>query len=73
MVCEGAPAKKVTKRKLKSYNFFKKSNTYMAEFNTGDLINITAGEQVTFTVTAIFERHGRRVACEGSDTVIVLE
>jgi hypothetical protein len=73
VVCEGATAKKITKRKLKIYNFFKKSNTYMAEFNTRDLINITAGEQVTFTVTAIFEHHGRRVAFEGSDTVIVLE
>jgi hypothetical protein len=68
-----ASAKKVTKFKLKGHNFFKKGNTYIAEFNTGDLINITAGEKVTFTVTAIFEHHGRRVAFEGSDNVIVLE
>jgi feruloyl esterase len=60
VVCEGAPAVKVTKK-----------DHFMAKFNTKDLINITPGEEVTFTVTVILENHGHRIAFEGSDTVRV--
>jgi hypothetical protein len=73
VVCEGAPAVKITK----------KGHFYMAKFNRQDLINITPGQEVTFTVTVIVEhdrhRHGhhecdgQQIAFEGSDTVRVIE
>lgn len=69
VVCEGAPAVKVTK----------KGHFYMAEFNTKDLKNITAGQEYTFTVTAIVEHRGHhdydgdQIAFEGSDTVRVVK
>ena len=47
--------------------------TLVAEFDTNDLINIAPGEDVTFTVTAIFEHKGKQIALEGSDNVMVLE
>jgi feruloyl esterase len=61
VVCEGAPAVKVTK----------KDHFYMAKFETVDLKNITAGQDYTFTVTAIVEHRGHQIAFEGSDTVRV--
>jgi len=73
VVCEGAPAVQVTK----------KGHFYMAKFNKQDLINITPGEEVTFTVTVIAEDDGHhqghhkcngyQIAFEGSDTVKVIE
>ena len=60
VVCEGAPAVRVTKK-----------GHFMAKFNTKDLKNITPGEEVTFTVTVILENHGHQIAFEGGDTVRV--
>ena len=64
VVCEGAPAVKVNKKGFRGH-------TYMAKFNADDLINITAGDAVTFTVTAFAERNGQWIAFEGSDNVKV--
>jgi hypothetical protein len=78
VVCEGASAEDVRKFKLRGRTFRKKGNTYIAEFNKEDLVNITSGEEVTFTVTAIFEHtwhkchKSKRVAFEGSDEVVVI-
>ena len=78
VVCEGASAKNVKKFELRGRLFRKKGNTFTAEFNKEDLVNITPGEDVTFTVTAIFEHKSRkptrskRVAFEGSDEVVVI-
>lgn len=65
VTCEGALAVKGM--------FTKKGNSYEAKFNRQDLINITAGETVTFTVTAIFEHRGQKFAFEGSDKVRVIK
>jgi hypothetical protein len=67
VVCEGAPAMKGYSRLVWD------GSVYSARFSMADLINITAGEAVTFTVTAIFEHNGQQVAFEGSDTVKVTE
>ena len=64
VVCEGALAKGTP---------VKLGHSIRASFNIEDLINITAGEPVTFTVTAIFEQNGQQFAFEGSDTVKVTE
>ena len=78
VVCEGASAEKVKKFKLRGRKFLKKGNTYIAEFDKEDLVNITPGEEVTFTVTAMFEHtshkcnKSERVAFEGSDEVVVI-
>jgi feruloyl esterase len=63
IVCEGAPAVKITKKGHKGH--------FVAKFNTEDLKNITPREEVTFTVTVILESHRRQIAFEGSDTVRV--
>jgi len=74
-VCEGAPAVKLTRH----------GHSYKATFNKQDLINITAGDEVTFTVTLFVERQGHHyghhcghpddtpIAFEGSDMVKVME
>jgi feruloyl esterase len=74
-VCEGAPAVKLTRH----------GHSYKATFNKQDLKNITAGGEVTFTVTVFVERQGRHqghhcghaddnpIAFEGSDTVRVIK
>ena len=49
----------------------RKGDTYIAEFNTQDLIGIPAGAVIMFTVTAILEHEGQRVAFEGSDKISV--
>ncbi len=64
VVCEGASAKGAP---------LKFGRTVRATFSKEDLINITAGEAVTFTVTVIVEHNGQKVAFEGSDTVRVVE
>ncbi|MBN2716370.1 MAG: tannase/feruloyl esterase family alpha/beta hydrolase [Deltaproteobacteria bacterium] len=43
----------------------------IARFNAADLINISAGGRMAFTVTAILEKDGARIALEGSDMVRV--
>lgn len=79
VVCEGAPA--VISKPLKKGPH---GYTYMAKFRREDLINITHGEEVTFTVTIITEpkwhhsphHHKDKellIAFEGSDTVKVLK
>lgn len=65
VTCGGAAAVKGT--------FTKEDYCYEAKFNSQDLINISAGEAVTFTVTAIFEHDGQKVAFEGSDTIRVVK
>jgi feruloyl esterase len=73
VVCEGAPTGELTKFTLHG-KLKQKGNTYIAEFNSQDLIGIPAGEVVTFTVTVICEHRwhkGQQVAFEGSDTVSV--
>ena len=62
-VCEGASAVKTVKG----------GSTFTVSFEPKDLINITAGDSVVFTVTVIAERSGQKVAFEGSDTVKVKE
>jgi len=64
VVCEGASAKGTP---------VKIGRSVRATFSKEDLINITAGEAVTFTVTVIVEHNGQKVAFEGSDTVRVVE
>jgi hypothetical protein len=64
VVCEGASAKGAP---------LKFGRSVRATFSKEDLINITAGEAVTFTVTVIVEHNGQKVAFEGSDTVRVVE
>jgi len=53
--------------------FTQNGRALKATFNRQDLINITAGEDVVFTVTAIFAHQGRDVAFEGSVNVNVKE
>jgi len=48
-------------------------NVARGEIGKEDLINITAGETVTFTVTFIVEDNGQKLAFEGSDTAKVVE
>ena len=60
VVSEGAAAHKV---KLKP--------NVRAWFDLQDMINIEAGEDFIFTVTAIYEKDGAYVAFEGSDSVAV--
>ena len=77
VVCEGASSKNMKKFKLKGRLFYRKGNTFTAEFNKEDLKNISPGEDVPFTVTAIFEHKSskpamnKRLAFEGSDEVMV--
>jgi hypothetical protein len=63
VVCEGARA----------VWFHKSHQGLIAEFDTQDLVNITGADAVTFTVTAIAERHGQKIAFEGSDTLMIIE
>ena len=63
IVSEGAKA--VRTRKSRS--------VYVAHFEPEDLINVTPGNKVTFTVSVIAEQGGKMVAFEGSDTVKVIE
>ncbi len=65
IVCEGAPAIKGT--------FSKNGQSYVAKFNRQDLINITEGEDVSLTVTAIFEYKGEKVALEGTYPVRIIK
>jgi hypothetical protein len=70
-VCEGAPATTLTRY----------GHSYKATFNKEDLIHITAGNNVAFTVTLFVERQGRHcgydddtsIVFEGSDVVRVME
>jgi hypothetical protein len=71
VVCEGASAEEMKRYRLKCGRCSKKGNTYVVTFNSEDLIGIPTAEVITFTVTAIFEHKGRRVAFEGSDTVSI--
>ena len=60
--CEGAPAMKGIRKK----------GGFIAKFDTRDLLNISAGKDVTFTATAIFSaKDCTRFAFKGSDTVCV--
>ena len=68
VVCEGAPA---VYGRLKG-TLSRKGSTYTAKFKPQDMINITAGETATFTVSVIAEQDGKQVAFEGSDTVMVV-
>lgn len=74
IVCEGALADKVKRiRKFWWWRPNGRGSIYFARFHSSDLINITKGDDVTFTVTAIFEKDGQRLALEGSDSVRVIE
>jgi hypothetical protein len=70
VVCEGALAEKVIG--IPSL-FHGKGGIYIAKFDKNDLINIAATDEMTFTVTAIFDKAGERISLEGSDTVKVVE
>ena len=73
VVCEGAPAVWIHGG----------DHSLVAEFDKQDLVNITPGEEVTFTVTVIAEDdghhqghhecNGHQIAFEESDTVKVIE
>jgi hypothetical protein len=65
VVSEGAPAVEGSVKEGR--------NSFTAKFETHDLINITPGEKVTFTVTVIAEQNGQKVAFEGIDTVRVVK
>jgi hypothetical protein len=70
VVCEGASSTQVTEFRVEG-KFQNKGNTCVAAFKTQDLIGIAPGAVVTFTVTAIFDHHGKRIAFEGSDKISV--
>ncbi len=53
---------------MKGRKFKKNGNSYIVTFNKRNLIGITPGEDVAFTVTAIVEHKGRRVAFGGGAT-----
>lgn len=64
VVCQGASAIGTP---------LKGSRKVRAKFNMEDLINMTAGDAVTITVTVIVEHGGRQIAFEGRDTVRVIK
>ena len=70
VVCEGASADKFVK--LPGCSLSKEGDVYVAKFDRQDLINILPGQELTFTVTAIFEHDGTRIAFEGSETKTIL-
>ncbi len=61
VVCEGALGTIIKQGPL----------SYKVTFNTSSLVGVTAGNQVTFTVTAFGEYRGDEVAFEGSANVNV--
>lgn len=63
VTCEGAPGTKV--------KVAKKGRVVKARFARSDLKNIPAGQTVIFTVTAIFENNGQKIAFEGSESIRV--
>lgn len=56
----------------KSTSLTNKKTNLKAMFKMKDMVDITAGDAVTFTVTAIFSQGGKNYAFEGTDTVNVL-
>ena len=85
VVCKRAPATNVKQfpSEFKHYDEVyvhksrkcKKSSDisyFKADFNIKDLIAKEPGKDVTFRVTAIFEYKGRKIAFEGSDSVVAL-
>jgi feruloyl esterase len=65
VTCEGAPGEKV--------KISKKGRVVKAKFKKANLQNISSGGPVIFTVTAIFEQNGERIAFEGSESMRVVE
>lgn len=65
VTCEGAPGQKI--------KIGKKGTVVKARFNKDDLLNITPGKAVTFTVTAIYEEGGHLLAFEGSESIHVID
>lgn len=78
LVCAGAAGAKVRKvtSQVKPYQavYGKEPPViyYQAEFKTADLINIKPGDAVPFTLTAVFDQGGKRLAFEGGQMVQVL-
>jgi len=65
VVSEGALAKSIALNKNKGI--------ISANFKMKDVVGMTPGDAVIFTVTALFDQEGKTYALEGSDTVKVLE
>jgi feruloyl esterase len=65
VVSEGALAKRIALNKNKGI--------ISANFKMKDVVGMTPGDAVIFTVTALFDQEGKTFALEGSDTVKVLE
>lgn len=65
VTCEGAPGEKV--------KVSKKGTVVKARFTRANLQNITPGQDVIFTVTAIFEQGGQVFAFEGSQSIRVVD
>lgn len=63
VTCEGAPGEKV--------KITKKGRVVKAKFARADLKNLPRGQKVIFTVTAIFEQGGKKIAFEGSEPIHV--
>jgi hypothetical protein len=71
VVAEGALAEKVLKLPGHGHGCWARGGKIIARFSRDDLINITAGDNLTFTVTAILEKNGKQIALEGSALVDV--
>lgn len=65
VTCEGAPGEKI--------KISKKGSVLKAKFTKASLKNITSGRDVIFSVTAIFEQGGERIAFEGSELIRVVD
>jgi hypothetical protein len=65
VVCEGALAEKVIT--------IPGLHLYVGLFDAGDLINITARDEIAFKVTVVLEKDGTRLALEGDDNLRVVE
>lgn len=65
VTCEGAPGEKV--------KIAKKGRTVKAKFSKNNLQNLTPGGDVIFTVTAIFEQGGQKIAFEGNESIRVTD
>ena len=55
-----------------STSFMNKRTVLSANFKMKDVIGISAGDAVIFTMTAMFDQEGQTYALEGTDTVRVV-
>ena len=63
--CEGASGEKG--------KVAKDGRTYIAKFNRQELLNVPAGETVSFTVKGVFQKNGKQAQFQGTDTVRIVK